>query len=44
MVGGETFDGWNGLLERALVAVTFVWVGVLGWRLARIASATRLMA
>jgi hypothetical protein len=44
MVGGETFTGWNGLLERALVAVTFVWIAVLGWRLARIASATRLTA
>jgi uncharacterized protein DUF998 len=40
MVGGEAFDGWNGLLERALVAVTFVWIAVLGWRLAEIAGAT----
>ena len=44
IVGGETFNGWNGLLERALVAVTFVWIAVLGWRLAQIASATRLTA
>jgi len=42
MVGGETFNGWNGLLERALVAVTFVWIAVLGWRLARIASTSSL--
>jgi hypothetical membrane protein len=42
MVGGETLNGWNGLLERALVAVTFVWIAVLGWRLARIASTSRL--
>lgn len=40
MVGGETFSGWNGLLERALVAVTFVWIAVLGWRLAQIPGAT----
>ena len=34
----EPFDGWNGLVQRILLAVLLVWVVVLGTRLAQIAG------
>ncbi len=36
--GVEPFDGWNGLVQRVLLAVLVLWVVVLGMRLAQIAS------
>ena len=36
--GAEPFDGWNGLVQRVLVAVPLVWIAVLGTRLVQIAS------
>jgi hypothetical membrane protein len=31
----ETFEGWNGLVQRVLLAVLLLWIAVLGTRLAR---------
>ncbi len=39
LFAAEPFDGWNGLVQRVLVAVPLVWVAVLGVRLVQIAAA-----
>ena len=31
----EAFEGWNGLLQRVVLAVPLLWIAVLGTRLAR---------
>ena len=36
--GAEPFDGWNGLVQRVLVAVPLVWIAVLGAHLMQIAT------
>jgi hypothetical membrane protein len=35
VVFAEAFEGWNGLLQRVLLAVPLLWIAVLGMRLAR---------
>jgi hypothetical membrane protein len=36
VLGAEVFDGWNGLVQRVLIAVLLLWMVVLGTRLVRI--------
>ena len=36
--GAEPFDGWNGIVQRVLVAVPLVWIAVLGAHLMQIAT------
>jgi hypothetical membrane protein len=38
----EVFEGWNGLLQRVLLAVPLLWIAVLGTRLARASTAPGL--
>jgi hypothetical protein len=42
VVFAEAFDGWNGLLQRVLLAVPLLWIVVLGTRLARASTTNRL--